>query len=382
MRRLFLLTFFFSAVLASPKNSLNRQGNGDIVLASNSDIQIYQTLGNNQISNCGKTLYDLLTSDARFSILTEYINDDDEIKATLSDENAAITFFAPTDKGLKHLKDVKVPKETIRNIFRYHVVNTPLRYKCLIANRVLDTTLISSGLNDAPQKIRVGRCGHRIFINWSKIKTRGLVAGNSYAYGIDHPLIPPPDIMNELFIVPTFFSTLTSALQKVGLAETLETSKAITVFVPSNRAWAKLGFRNLAYLFSPKGKDCLTTILKYHISPELAYSTDLIGNDTFLDHHHHTELDTLAGLKLQIDASSHEHHGHHVKITVNGVRVLFTDAVAENGVGHVIGRVLLPKTTDLSLRDEDESELMAKIGINEEKLFQLYRKSKRHELFI
>jgi len=217
-----------------------------------------------------------------------------------------LTFFAPIDKALECLKDKKIPKEVIRRvsvwtrrscwesvtsqhlhdnyrvnaiffllfqIFRYHIVNAALPYKSLLASRVLDTGLNSSGLNDTPQKVRVSGWIRRTYINWSKIKIYHLAAGNGYAYGIDHVLIPPPDIMTELFIIPTFFSTLTSALQKVGLAETLETSKAITVFIPSNRAWAKLGFRNLAYLFSPHGKDTLTTILKYHISPELAYST-------------------------------------------------------------------------------------------------------------
>ncbi|CAG8637635.1 5676_t:CDS:2, partial [Paraglomus brasilianum] len=354
------------------------------------DDQNYLAVGvdSNPITNQGTTLYDIVTSDARFSILAGFINDDDELKETLSDEDAALTFFAPIDKALECLKDKKIPKEVIRRIFRYHIVNAALPYKSLLASRVLDTGLNSSGLNDAPQKVRVSGWIRRTYINWSKIKIYHLAAGNGYAYGIDHVLIPPPDIMTELFIIPTFFSTLTSALQKVGLAETLETSKAITVFIPSNRAWAKLGFRNLAYLFSPHGKDALTTILKYHISPELAYSTDLIeGKELFggIPGKRHTELDTLAGLKLQIDASSYGHN--YVKITVNGVRVLFKDFIAKNGVGHTIARVLLPPTTDLYLPDDDYqtikdgSELMAEIDINEEneKLLELKRKSEKHE---
>ncbi|CAG8575398.1 2491_t:CDS:2, partial [Paraglomus brasilianum] len=311
------------------------------------DDQNYLAVGvdSNLITNQGTTLYDIVTSDA-FSILTRFINDDDELKETLSDEDAALTFFAPIDKALECLKDKKIPKEVIR--------------------------LNSSGLNDTPQKVRVSGWIRSTYINWSKIKIYHLAAGNGHAYGIDHVLIPPPDIMTELFIIPTFFSTLTSALQKVGLAETLETSKAITVFIPSNRAWAKLGFRNLAYLFSPHGKDVLTTILKYHISPELAYSTDLIEDKELfggIPGKRHTELDTL------------------VKITVNGVRVLFKDFIANNGVGHTIARVLLPPTTNLYLPDDDYqtikdgSELMAEIDVNEEneKLLELKRKSEKHE---
>ncbi|CAG8670968.1 11097_t:CDS:1, partial [Paraglomus occultum] len=74
-------------------NILSKQGNADIVLASNSDSQNYLTVGaddNNPISNRGTTLYDLLASDTRFSILVGLIDDDDELKETLADKNAAV----------------------------------------------------------------------------------------------------------------------------------------------------------------------------------------------------------------------------------------------------------------------------------------------------
>jgi len=61
-------------------------------LPSNSDDQNYLAVGvdSNLITNQGTTLYDIVTSDARFSILAGFINDDDELKETLSDEDAAV----------------------------------------------------------------------------------------------------------------------------------------------------------------------------------------------------------------------------------------------------------------------------------------------------
>ena len=60
-------------------------------MPSNSDDQNYLAVGvdSNLITNQGTTLYDIVTSDA-FSILTGFINDDDELKETLSDEDAAV----------------------------------------------------------------------------------------------------------------------------------------------------------------------------------------------------------------------------------------------------------------------------------------------------
>jgi hypothetical protein len=46
-------------------------------------------------------------------------------------------------------------------------------------------------------------------------------ASNGVVHGVDHPLLPPSDIFAEAFLLPKFFSTTTSALQRTHLDEVL-----------------------------------------------------------------------------------------------------------------------------------------------------------------
>ncbi len=45
---------------------------------------------------------------------------------------------------------------------------------------------------------------------------------SGYLHTIDHPLLPPPSILTAAYLFPKYFSTLTSAVQKVGGQKYLE----------------------------------------------------------------------------------------------------------------------------------------------------------------
>ncbi|WTA78441.1 fasciclin domain-containing protein [Streptomyces sp. NBC_00838] len=61
-------------------------------------------------------------------------------------------------------------------------------------------------------------------------------------------------------------STLAAALQKAGLVDTLNHSKSITVFAPSDEAFAKIPKADLDRLFADKAR--LTKVLTYHVVSE------------------------------------------------------------------------------------------------------------------
>lgn len=115
---------------------------------------------------------------------------------------------------------------------------------------------------------------------------------------MSQPLIPPPSVFQELYMVPEFFSILvchwwlflvsilliisqTSTLQRSNLTELLdlryvhkkgfEGSNLVTVFAPTNRAFEKLPRKLKLFLFSPFGERVLQKLLRYHIVPELAF---------------------------------------------------------------------------------------------------------------
>jgi uncharacterized surface protein with fasciclin (FAS1) repeats len=120
------------------------------------------------------------------------------------------------------------------------------------------------------------------------------------------------------------FNTLTSALKAAGLVEVLEGKGPFTVFAPTDEAFAALPQGTLEELLKPENKDKLVKILTYHVVPGAVMSTDLKAG----------EVATVEGSTVTIAL------GESVK--VNEAGVVKADIKANNGVIHVIDKVLLP----------------------------------------
>ena len=98
-------------------------------------------------------------------------------------------------------------------------------------------------------------------------------------YTVSRPLLPPPSIIDELYLGHHFF-ILTSALQKVGLDDWLswgwgkkdsasKKGSTVTFFAPSDFAFKRLPPKLRRFLFSPFGAKALKKILSYHIVPDI-----------------------------------------------------------------------------------------------------------------
>lgn len=121
------------------------------------------------------------------------------------------------------------------------------------------------------------------------------------------------------------FKTLTAALEKAGLVETLKGKGPFTVFAPTDEAFEALlkelnitGEQLLA-------REDLKEILLYHVVLGKVMSTDL--KDGMM-------VETLAKKKVNISLNP---------VKVNKANVVKPDIEASNGVIHVIDAVLLPK---------------------------------------
>jgi uncharacterized surface protein with fasciclin (FAS1) repeats len=118
------------------------------------------------------------------------------------------------------------------------------------------------------------------------------------------------------------FKTLVTAVQAAGLVETLKSPGPFTVFAPNDEAFAKLPPGTIQTLVQNIPQ--LTRILKYHVVPGKLKKTDLakLGSVT-----------SFEGSTIPIDCSE----GFEVK----NATVLAADIEADNGVIHVIDRVIL-----------------------------------------
>lgn len=122
------------------------------------------------------------------------------------------------------------------------------------------------------------------------------------------------------------FKTLAAALQAAGLVDVLKGEGPFTVFAPTDEAFSKLPQGTLEDLLKPENKATLSGILTYHVVSGKVLSTDLQEGN----------VSTLDGGAVIIDFE-----GQGVK--VNEANVIQADIVADNGVIHVIDKVLLPE---------------------------------------
>ena len=125
------------------------------------------------------------------------------------------------------------------------------------------------------------------------------------------------------------FKTLVAATRAAGLVETLNTKGPFTVFAPTDDAFAKLPKGTVDSLLKDIPK--LTSILKYHVVEGKVPASDVVQ---------HPKLTTLQGQDLKIDAAKWHLHK---SVKVNDANILKADVQADNGVIHVIDKVLLPK---------------------------------------
>jgi uncharacterized surface protein with fasciclin (FAS1) repeats len=123
------------------------------------------------------------------------------------------------------------------------------------------------------------------------------------------------------------FKTLVAAVTAADLVGTLKSPGPFTVFAPTDAAFKKLPKGTVASLLKPENKAKLVKILTYHVVPGRVMAADVAGKTA--------AVATVEGGKLHVNGK----HG----VRVNNARVVKADIVTDNGVIHVINKVLLPK---------------------------------------
>jgi uncharacterized surface protein with fasciclin (FAS1) repeats len=125
------------------------------------------------------------------------------------------------------------------------------------------------------------------------------------------------------------FKTLVTAVKAAGLVDTLKSKGPFTVFAPNDDAFAKLPEGTVEGLLKDIPK--LTEILKYHVVNGAVPAADVAL---------HKNITTLQGQDVKVDAAKWHLHKNP---KINDANVLKADIMTDNGVIHVIDKVLLPK---------------------------------------
>lgn len=245
-----------------------------------------------------KSIYELITSEPEFAQLAHVLNySSDSTKELLKSKDKDLTFFAPLnwhhhrdhegeDQSFGELpREVGVQgwaafesaidqveafegdddehkhrHEVIRHLIDaaalYHVVRSDRSMK---SSELADNSTVATQLNTGKAhpyndgtdwRVRVGKSLlpiPAVYLNvYSRVVKPDIETSNGVVHGIKYPLLPPADVLQNLFFASDSLSTFTSALQKVGAAKYYHyhaprnsTDKghginAETVFAPSN----------------------------------------------------------------------------------------------------------------------------------------------------
>ncbi|XP_033731032.1 transforming growth factor-beta-induced protein ig-h3-like [Pecten maximus] len=247
-------------------------------------------------------------------------------KAGLADAlgQGTFTIFAPTNAAFAKLPaDVLVSLSNdvnaLANVLKYHVVPGSIR-KQDASNEAQLTTL-------AGQKVRLNIYSHNhvITVEGSRITHFDNEADNGYVHIIDTVMMPPEGSIVDIVAGASELSTLLSKVKSANLVSALQ-GDALTVFAPTNDAFARLGSRVLNHL--AQNPQLLKEILEYHVVPHTEYSAGLYNREHIrtLDTHHDV-------IRIRTTGTS---------VYANNAQVIKANIAATNGVVHKIDHVLIP----------------------------------------
>ena len=120
------------------------------------------------------------------------------------------------------------------------------------------------------------------------------------------------------------FKTLVALVKQAGLVGALSGKGPLTVFAPTDAAFAKVPKATLTALGKDKAK--LKAVLLYHVVKGKVTAAQVVKL---------TSAKTLEGSTVAIKVSGG-------KVFVGGAQVIKADVAASNGVIHVIDKVLIP----------------------------------------
>ena len=122
------------------------------------------------------------------------------------------------------------------------------------------------------------------------------------------------------------FNTHLAAAEAAGLVDALKGDGPLTVFAPTDAAFAALPDGTVETLLKPENQDQLAAILKVHVIAGAKITSDQLAGKQL-------DAETLNGT-VSVDGTN--------GVMINDATVISADVMASNGVIHVIDKVLMP----------------------------------------
>lgn len=124
------------------------------------------------------------------------------------------------------------------------------------------------------------------------------------------------------------FSIFLKAVSSVNLTSVLKTNQNLTLFAPTDAAFAALPAGELDRLMLPDNGPMLQKVLTYHLINTKVDSSKINGA--------RGEVKTVQGSSVMLDGSGDT-------AMVDGATIVQADVMATNGILHVVDKVLMPR---------------------------------------
>jgi uncharacterized surface protein with fasciclin (FAS1) repeats len=253
------------------------------------------------------------------------------IAAGLADDLSGVgpfTVFAPTDAAFAALPAGVIdalladPTGALADVLLYHVVGG-----LALSTDLSDGQMIATLLGE---DITVMIDMNGVFINDAQVIVADVLADNGVVHVIDAVLLPPPpqptNTILDIVVNSADHNTLEAAVVAAGLQTALSGTGPLTVFAPTDAAFAALPAGTVdALLADPTG--ALTQVLLYHAVAGAALSTDLADG---------MMITTIQGQDVTVTINANG-------VFINDAQVIVADIIADNGIVHVIDAVLIPE---------------------------------------
>jgi transforming growth factor-beta-induced protein len=271
-----------------------------------------------------KTIVDIAVEDGRFTTLVAALQAAD-LAGALSGEGP-FTVFAPTDEAFAALPEGTVEAlladiPALTDILLYHVAEG----KVMAA----DVVELSNAMTLQGQYADIAVEDGKVMIDGAEVIITDIEASNGVIHVIDAVILPESRDIVDIAVEDGRFTTLVAAVQAAGLVDALKGEGPLTVFAPTDDAFAALPEGTVEALLADI--PALTDILLYHVAEGKVMAADVVELSNAM---------TLQGQYADILVEDG-------KVMIDNAQVIITDIEAANGVIHVIDAVILPESRDI-----------------------------------
>ena len=277
-----------------------------------------------------KTVVDVAIANS-FTTLTAALIKAELIPA-LSIPLGTFTVFAPTNAAFDTLASrlntdlngiLALPN--LADVLLYHVLGSE------VAAAAITNGTTAAPLSTSNTLKLTKTTGGNVFINQAKVALADVDADNGLVHVLDAVVLPSNTVVDVA--IDNGFSTLVAAVQKAELVPALsEPFGTYTVFAPTNTAFNDLATALNTDINGILALPNLADVLLYHVIGNEIVSTGLTNGN----------LLTLSGNNVTVDLTN--------GVKINDATVVLADVQADNGVVHVINKVLLYNPTSIAKR--------------------------------